>query len=219
MTSHLERPSVIVFDWDNTLVDTWPTIHEALGATFEAMGHSPWSLDETKARVRHSLRDAFPVLFAERWTEARDVFYRAFEQSHIERLSPLEGAGDLLSALADAGVDMAVLSNKTGHYLREEASHLAWDAYFSAIVGAGDAERDKPALQSLELALAPFGCEPGKSVWIVGDSGIDLEVAHRSGCVPILMHRQDLEAEEFANWPPEFVFNSCNSLKELIARW
>jgi phosphoglycolate phosphatase len=213
------RPSVIVFDWDNTLVDTWPTIHQALFVTFEAMGHRPWSLEETKSRVRHSLRDAFPVLFGDRWTEAREIFYRAFEQSHIDRLVPIEGAAELLEGLADAGVDMAVLSNKTGRYLRDEAEHLKWAGYFAAIVGAGDAERDKPARQALELALAPFGCEPGGDVWVIGDSGIDLEIAHRTGCVPILMHREDLDAEEFVDWPPEIVFKGCNSLKEFIARW
>lgn len=219
MTGQPARPSVIVFDWDNTLVDTWPTIHEALAFTFEAMGHRPWSLDETKARVRHSLRDSFPVLFGDHWTEAREIFYRAFERNHIERLAPIEGATELLAALAAAGIDMAVLSNKTGRYLRDEAAHLEWDGFFAAIVGAGDAERDKPARQALDLALDPFCCGPGESVWIVGDSGIDLEIAHRTGCVPILMHRQDLDAEEFADWPPEIAFNGCNSFKELIARW
>ena len=219
MKDPLERPSVVLFDWDNTLVDTWPTIHQALFITFEAMGHKPWSLEETKARVRHSLRDAFPLLFGERWTEAREIFYRAFEESHLERLTPIEGAGELLAALAAADIDMAVLSNKTGRYLRDEVRHLQWDAYFDAIVGAGDAERDKPERQALELALAPFGCDPGRNVWVIGDSGIDLEIAHRTGCLPILMHRQDLDAEEFANCPPEIVFKGCNSLKELIARW
>ena len=219
MTAPPARPAAIVFDWDNTLVDTWPTIHDALTVTFEAMGRRPWSLAETKARVRHSLRDSFPGLFGDRWAEARDIFYKAFERSHIERLVPIAGAAELLAALSAAGIDMAVLSNKTGRYLRDEVAHLEWQGYFAAAVGAGDAERDKPARQSLELALGPLDCKPGESVWIVGDSGIDLEIAHRTGCVPILMHRRDLDADEFAEWPPQIVFSGCNSLKELIARW
>ncbi|HLJ20402.1 MAG TPA: HAD hydrolase-like protein, partial [Stellaceae bacterium] len=63
----MERPRAILFDWDNTLVDSWPVIHEALVVTFEGMGHVPWTLEETKQRVRHSLRDAFPRLFGDRW--------------------------------------------------------------------------------------------------------------------------------------------------------
>ena len=29
-SSDLGRPRAILFDWDNTLVDSWATIHEAL---------------------------------------------------------------------------------------------------------------------------------------------------------------------------------------------
>ncbi len=213
------RPSVIVFDWDNTLVDTWPTIHEALSITLQAMGHTPWSFDETKARVRHSLRDSFPRLFGDRWTKAQDIFYDAFERTHIERLVPIAGAEDLLVALSASGMNMAVLSNKTGRYLRDEAEHLGWGGHFAAMVGAGDAARDKPAREALDLTLDPFSCEPGAGIWIVGDAGIDMEIAHRNGCVSVLLHRDDHDADEFRDWPPELVFKGCNDLKELVARW
>ena len=38
------RPRALLFDWDNTLVDTWGAIHHALTVTFEAMGETPWTL-------------------------------------------------------------------------------------------------------------------------------------------------------------------------------
>ena len=219
MSEFPARPSAVIFDWDNTLVDTWPTIHEALCVTLEAMGHAPWSFDETRARVRQSLRDSFPVLFGDRWAEARDIFYAAFARNHIERLTPLPGAAELLAALTASGMGMAILSNKTGRYLRDEVDHLGWRAHFGALVGAGDAEQDKPARQALDLALEPLGCKAGATVWMVGDSGIDMEVAHRTGCVPVLLNRADHDAEEFEDWPPELVFSGCNGFEELVARW
>ena len=33
----LPAPKAILFDWDNTLVDSWTVIHHAMTATFEAM--------------------------------------------------------------------------------------------------------------------------------------------------------------------------------------
>ena len=33
MTPNLSKPRAIVFDWDNTLVDSWPCIHTAMNAT------------------------------------------------------------------------------------------------------------------------------------------------------------------------------------------
>lgn len=211
-----KRPRAILFDWDNTLVDTWPTIHHALQATLEAMGHETWTLEETRSRVRQSLRDAFPKLFGERWEEARRIFYDAFERVHIENLEPVDGASAMLRALKDHGLYLAVVSNKTGRYLRKEVAHLGWDGHFARLVGAGDAERDKPEADALLLALEGSEIRPGSDIWFAGDSGIDMEIAHRTGCVPVLLHRIDAAAEEFVEWPPAILFDGCTSLAEHI---
>ena len=210
------RPRAIVFDWDNTLVDTWQTVHHALQATLEAMGHELWSLEETRARVRHSLRNAFPKLFGERWQEARGIFFDAFERVHIENLAPLAGAAEMLQSLKDHGLYLAVVSNKTGHYLRKEVEHLGWEGHFARLVGAGDAERDKPEADALLLALEGSEIRPGPEIWFAGDAGIDMEIAHRTGCVPVLLHRIDTDAEEFVEWPPALLFDGCASLARHI---
>jgi len=212
------RPAAIVFDWDNTLVDTWPVIHESLSVTFQAMGHEPWTFEETRQRVRKSLRDAFPGLFGDRWEEARQIFYAAFERTHLQRLQPIEDAGELLAFLSSAGIHLAVLSNKTGAYLRAEAAHLGWSGYFGSLVGAGDAARDKPARESLRLALAHAPVRPGPRVWIVGDAGIDMEIAHKTGCLPVLLHR-DGGDPEFVTWPPAHCFASCRGLLQYMTGW
>lgn len=219
MTELPRKPRVVVFDWDNTLVDTWPTIHKSLATTLEAMGQRPWTLEETRARVRLSLRDSFPILFGERWEEARAIFYEAFGRVHIEALAPLAGADRLLAAFHNANIYLAVVSNKTGRYLRLEAEHLGWDRLFHRIVGAGDAERDKPAPEALLLALSDAPVRAGPEVWFIGDSGIDMEIAHKTGCVPVLLHRSDDVSNEFAKWPPRHRFCSCDEVSLLVERW
>jgi phosphoglycolate phosphatase len=37
------------------------------------------------------------------------------------------------------------------------------------------------------LALQPSGVGGGEQVWLVGDTGVDIECAWNSGCVPILL--------------------------------
>ena len=65
-TAALRRPRAILFDWDNTLVDSWGTIHEAINHVMAAMEKPLWSLDDTMSQVRLSLREAFPLHFGER---------------------------------------------------------------------------------------------------------------------------------------------------------
>jgi phosphoglycolate phosphatase len=198
-----DLPRAVLFDWDNTLVDNWPTIHDALNATLAAMGHPTWSLAETRARVRASLRDSFPVMFGERWEEARDIFYRRFEARHIETLVPLPGARELLNALHGRGVYLGVVSNKTGRYLRKEAAALDWERYLTRLVGAQDAVHDKPDRAPIDLALAPAGLAAGPAVWFVGDTAMDMRCAHAAGCTAILVGATGVD-DDFSGCAPHF---------------
>lgn len=175
------KPSAIIFDWDNTLVDSWPAIHAAVNRTLVAMGHEPWSLPEAKRRIARSLRDSFPQLFGDRWEEARDIYYRSFLEVHLDTLRPMDGALELLEELRTRGTYLAIVSNKTGKYLRLEAERLGWNAYFRTLVGATDAARDKPAVEPVDMALAGSGIKRDTNVWFVGDGAVDLECARNAG--------------------------------------
>ena len=52
LPSALSRPRAIIFDWDNTLVDSWATIHDALNFLMAAMERPLWTIGETRERVR-----------------------------------------------------------------------------------------------------------------------------------------------------------------------
>jgi phosphoglycolate phosphatase len=197
----LARPRAIIFDWDNTLVDSWATIHDALNFLMVAMERPLWTIDETRERVRLSLRDAFPAIFGERWEEARQIYMERFRAIHLERLTPLPRREAMLRALAADGHYLAIVSNKTGSVLRGEAAHLGWSELFGAIIGAGDAHTDKPHGAPVELALRPSGIAPGPDVWFVGDTAVDMECALASGCVPVLLG-SDVITPEFAEFSP-----------------
>src|SRR5262249_52062743 len=146
-------PRAILFDWDNTLVDSWATIHDALNFVMAAMDKPLWSLAETKEKVRLSLRESFPLHFGDRWEEARAIYLEKFRAIHLERLSPLQGREIMLRRLAEEGLYLGVVSNKTGAMLRREADHLGWTGFFGRVVGAGDCAADKPACDPVHLAL------------------------------------------------------------------
>ncbi|OAB55910.1 HAD family hydrolase [Phormidium willei BDU 130791] len=196
-------PRALLFDWDNTLVDTWSTIHRALAVTFEAMGREPWTLEEVRANVRQSARESFPALFGARAEEATRLFYEAFARDHLAHLRERAGAGAMLAELAaDPALLLGVVSNKTGHLLRVEAEALGWQRHFHRLVGATDAPRDKPARDPVELALADSGRVPGPEVWFVGDTDIDLLCAVNAGCTPILIREAPPAPGEFAGHEP-----------------
>lgn len=180
------KPQAVLFDWDNTLVDTWPTIHAALNMTLGFMEHPLWSLDEVKSKVKRSMRESFPEMFAERWEEAAQHYQQSYRSIHLGHLQPLPGAEDTLKMLKARKLFVGVVTNKKSDTLKLELEHLGWRDYFDVLVGAGDAARDKPSCDPAILALKLYTGAQGDAVWFVGDTAVDLECSAAIGATTIL---------------------------------
>ncbi|MEQ8357270.1 MAG: HAD hydrolase-like protein [Kiloniellaceae bacterium] len=215
----LPAPKAILFDWDNTLVDSWVLIHHAMMAVFEAMGQRPWTLEEARQKVRKSARDTFPDLFGERADEATAIFYRTYESAHLEQLRELPGAGAMLRDIAATGQTLlGIVSNKQGRLLRLEAAAIGWDSYLGPLVGATDAVKDKPAPEVIDFALDGTGIAAGPEVWFVGDTDIDLLCARNSGCTPVLIRPEEPRAGEFDACPPAAHLPDCAAFADLALK-
>lgn len=209
-------PRALLFDWDNTLVDSWPTIHAALHVTFESFGMPPWSLEEVRQNVRVSAREGFPRLFGERSEVALEVFYDAFKARHLEQLRAIEGASELLKDLYGRNLYLGVVSNKSGPLLRREVDFLGWSPFFSKIIGATDAKKDKPAVDPVWLALEGSGISPGSDVWFIGDTDVDLICAENSGCTSVLLRPEPPAEGEFSQAEPHFHASDYRCLLALL---
>lgn len=179
------RPEVVLWDWDNTLVDGWAGIRAALNVVFSAHGLPEWSHEETRARVRKSLKATFPDLFGADWQAAVTEFRVALAKVHLDHLRPMPGALAMLRA--SAGLPQGVVSNKEGRFLRMEVAHLGLNEAFRAVVGAGDAAADKPDPAPILHALTAMRVTPGRGVWYIGDTGVDMRAAHAAGCTAVLL--------------------------------
>jgi phosphoglycolate phosphatase len=156
-----------------------------MNAALRAFGMPEWTVEEVRARARLSLREAFPPLFGAEWERARDLFYAEVRARHLELITPLDGVEEAMAA--GAAWPQAIVSNKQGPILRREAEHLGWAPRFGVLVGAGDAEADKPSAAPVLLALKALGVAPGPEVWFIGDTGVDLRAARAAGCSAVLL--------------------------------
>jgi phosphoglycolate phosphatase len=212
----LPPPRAILFDWDNTLVDAWGTIPLALNAALTAMGQSAWTMEETRVRVRASLRASFPRMFGDRWPEARDIFYATYRAKHLEAVRPLPEAEFVTSRLAGQGLYLGVVSNKTGPLLRAEAAKLGWDRHFARMVGAGDAKIDKPAPDPVYLATQELHITDYNHVWFIGDAAIDVECARHAGCIAILVGPGMGEEDRIKQLNPEAQLQQLADVLDLV---
>ncbi len=189
-----KKPDVILFDWDNTLADTWHIIHKSLEKTFILMGEQPLTFDQVmkgERGIHGSLRNSFPVIFGDRWQEAREHYYNSFLEVHLDEIKIMPGVEKTLETLLDKNIELCVVSNKTGDYLRDEVKYLGLEPYFKSIIGATDAKDDKPTHHPVELALKKTSVMYDRgnyndAVWFVGDSITDLQTANNSNIVGFL---------------------------------
>jgi phosphoglycolate phosphatase len=178
------RPDVILWDWDNTLVDAWGGIQAALNATFAEHGLPAWSRAEALARVRGAMSETFPALFGPAWQTAAESFRAHHRRLQLDHLVPMPGALAAIEAFAGS---QAVVSNKEGAPLKREVAHLGWARHFRAVVGADDAAAAKPDPAPIWYALGIIGVKPSASVWYVGDTAVDMLAARAAGVTAVLL--------------------------------
>lgn len=208
-------PKTFIFDWDNTLVDSWPAIMEAINLTRSHFGLTIWSCEEVKMNCTRAARESFPEWFGEKWAEAYDFYYAGFDKIRKSRdITPLPGAESLLIALKERAIPAFIVSNKRGDYLRHEVERLNWRHFFIAIAGAQDSPRDKPARDHVDFALGQGGITADMNVWFVGDSETDMLGAHNSGCCPIFIGSPKLGESLNA----AYSFNDCAALLDYLLR-
>ena len=183
----LTKPKAVIFDWDNTLVDTWPLIHEAIDKTMVAMAREPWGLQKVRDTVHKSMRESFPIIFGDNWEKAGEIYKNSYRAIHLDKIELLPNAMNLINKLEEQGILQILVSNKIGITLRKEAAKLGIDRKFFSIIGASDAAFDKPSREPVDLALLGSGLDPKKDViWFVGDTIADVECAYNSGCIPVV---------------------------------
>ena len=183
----LPKPRAVIFDWDNTLVDTWPLISESIDTTMQAMGKEQWGLEKVRDTVHKSMRESFPEIFGNNWEAAGEIYKNTYRSIHLDKLRFLPGALSLINKLEEKGILQFIVSNKIGVTLRKEVAKLGVEQKFFSVIGSMDANADKPSREPVDAALLGSDLDSKKDeIWFVGDTIADVECAYNSGCRPVV---------------------------------
>jgi phosphoglycolate phosphatase len=181
------KPKAIIFDWDNTLVDTWPLIQIAIDKTMVEMNRKPWGLEKVRDTVHKSMRESFPEIFGSDWEKAGEIYKNTYRSIHLDQIRLISGAVELVDKIQQKGILQFIVSNKIGFTLRKEVAKTGIEKSFFSIIGAGDAYDDKPSRKPVDLALMGSDLDPQKDeIWFVGDTIADVECAYNSNCRPVI---------------------------------
>lgn len=211
-------PEAIIFDWDNTIVNTWRPILEAMNHSLIAMGLQAWDFEEYKLKSAGRARaDFFPEVFGTEWQKASDIFEKSFySDDYMKHLELIDEMQQFIGSVSEKNIPLLVVSSKEGNKLRQEADALHMTNTFKAIIGAGDAVNNKPSKEIVVFAFAKAGIDiiPSKEqqVWFIGDAISDVMCAYSSGCVPVLYGEEEIDPSVSQHQEiPLFDFKSIKS--------
>lgn len=169
-----------VLDLDGTLVDSAPLCASILNAMLDHRGlDRRLSVDETRPHVTAGGRMMIASLLNLEGGQA-DVALSEFRQRYAQAPTPSDSlyAGVLegIHFLRDAGIGVAIWSNKPQPLCDKVVGDLGLAELCAAVVGTGPGVPHKPNAAGYELALTLAGGVRHSSC-LIGDTEIDGEAA------------------------------------------
>jgi phosphoglycolate phosphatase len=179
---------VVVFDLDGTLADTGPDLTAALNHALETMGHPTVTAESVKHLCGDGARAMLAHgLAADATTDAHlawgvGLFLEHYEANLCKFTLIYDGLPTALEDLKNAGIALAICTNKPEALAAKLIEELGWSGLFDAIVGGDSLPHRKPNAAPLLKAIERAG--GGRAVF-VGDSLVDAACAQAAG-VPFI---------------------------------
>ena len=175
---------VVLFDFDGTLLYTVPDLADAVNHALAKYGYPTHDYPTIQSFVGNGVRllvsRALPG--GEENPDMERVFaaFGEYYDVHcMDKTAPYGGIMEMLRALSEKGVKMAIVTNKY-QTAAEELRQRFFGEYIPIIEGDVASRRRKPDPAPVHAALKALGAEGERAVYI-GDTEVDMRTALNSG--------------------------------------
>lgn len=187
-TSARPLPAAVLFDFDGTIADSLPVITDSLMHALETEGFRA-TREQVLAVLGPPLSVMVDVLTGAQLSDDQRervvATYFAHFNANLDRIEPLDGAVELLDALAAREIPLAMVTNKSEASAGRQLAALGWTERFAVLVGADNAPRPKPAPDLALVALRRLSLQ-AEDVAFVGDNEADMLCATAAG-IPVVV--------------------------------
>ncbi len=208
----------IIFDLDGTLLDTLEDLADAANATLARFGFPGHATADYRYFVGEGLMTLIERILPEgnrsqqEIAACMDTFLQLYGQSWDLRSRPYAGTMEMLRQLHQAGLKLAVLSNKPHAFTRLCVHRFFAANTFDFVYGQREGVPKKPDPAGAREIAALMQLDP-QQILYVGDSGTDMQTGNGAGMFTMgvlwgFRERQELEknkAGEIINHPSEIV--------------
>ena len=176
-----------IFDLDGTLTNTLESMTYSVNLTLEEMGLSKITKDQcrlfvgngSRVLIEKSLKAAGDT-DASRIEEGMEIYGRIFDQNCTYHVTPYEGIPEMLKALKDKGIQLAVLSNKPDRQTVKVVKAIFGEELFDCAQGQKEGIRRKPEPDGVWYLMEQMHVSKEECLYI-GDSEVDAATGRNAG--------------------------------------
>jgi len=176
-----------IFDLDGTLTDTLESLSYSVNATLKEMKLGQITDEQCKAFVGNGARKLLEKSLqaagdpdATRIDEAMEIYGRIFKTGCTYHVAPYNGIVDMLNALKEQGIKMAVLSNKPDMQTKDVVATFFHSDIFSCVQGQREDVPRKPDPAAVFYILDKLQAKKEECLYI-GDSEVDVKTGNAAG--------------------------------------
>lgn len=176
----------VLFDLDGTLTDTLQDIADAMNRSLRLHGLPEWPVDAYRYLVGDGAKKLAERAVRERQEMAQSVqrAYQAYYETHTRvRTKPYDGVPEMLHALQEKGVPLAVFSNKPDADTRNVVAHFFPEIRWAAVRGQVEGFPVKPDPTGALAVARAMSVDP-QEVLYLGDTATDMRCAVNAGMHP-----------------------------------
>lgn len=175
----------VTVDLDGTLLDTVPDLAAAANAMMRELGRPEYPLDRIASFVGRGIPKlvarCLPELDETAVEAAQAIFRKHYAIENGRRSQVFPGVLDGLQAFRDAGLRLAVITNKAAAFTEPLLVATRLAPWFEFAVSGDTLAHKKPHPAQLLHACERMGTRPGENLHI-GDSHHDAVAARAAGC-------------------------------------
>ena len=206
----------LLWDLDDTLLNTLPARMHALGYAYEkCMGsrtdpvalwrsHRGGTLEDLGRRLMGNDYAKFAATY-------RDCYYGAQRS-----IRPYPGIEAVLEACLEVEVPMAVVTSKVAWGATEELLQADLLRYFQAVIGFDDTDLHKPDPDPIYMAMERLALADPAALILVGDSPADIWAARNAGCISVAAMWGTLDAELVMDAMPDFRIDTPEEIFAIV---
>ena len=176
-----------IFDLDGTLTNTLESMTYSVNLTLEEMGLSKITKDQCRLFVGNGARvlmekslKAAGDTDASRIEEGMEIYGRIFDRNCTYHVTPYEGFPEMLKALKDKGIHLAVLSNKPDRQTVKVVKAIFGEELFDYAQGQKEGIRRKPEPDGVWYLMEQMHVSKEECLYI-GDSEVDAATGRNAG--------------------------------------